>query len=227
MKPKPIDKTNKGEKLRNLRLSYGISQREFGEKLGLARGAINSYEQGQNPVPNSLIWKINQAIGIGNEYFETDMTLQEAFDKYNIKPSDMIRMSDFDEISCFVYESIENYAKNNPVAKDFSLKLQFLMLLFGLNQKTTYHFIKVNNAASEPFASSGDILITLKDMPPTNGDFVITNFQQSHIIFQYFISGIDEVLFKGSNGIEIKLNGDEIAKIEILGVIRKKITASM
>lgn len=221
-----MDKNIKGEKLKELRLFYGLSQKEFGEKLKVTRGAINAYERGQNPIPIHLMWKIQQTIGIGNEYFETNMTLQEAFDKYGIESSN-IKMSDFDEINCFIYESIESYAKNHYVAKDFHLNLSFIALLFRLHHKQSYHFIKLDNAAYEPFAKSGDILIVLKDTEVSNGDFVITKFQQSYIIFQYLIAGIDEVLFKGSNGIDIKLNHKEREQIEILGIIKQKISISM
>lgn len=218
---------NRGVKLRNLRLFYGISQREFGEKLGVTRGAINSYEANQNNVPNNLILRVIQATGIPSEYFETDMALQEAIDKGNIKPIDVLKMNDFDETSCFVYEGIENYAKNNFATGDFSIKLQVLTFLFDIKDKANYHFIKLNECSNEPFAKNGDILIVTKTTEALNGDFVITKFQENYIIFQYFIAGINEVLLKGTNGVEIKLKNNELDKVEILGIIKQKITNSL
>lgn len=222
-------KIDKNKKLRELRLYYGLSQKKFGNKLGLTREAIASYENNNNPVPTSAILKMKQITGIGKEYFETDISLQEALEKYQITPVDIVNIDDFDETSCFIYEGIESYVKNNFLEKkgDFSLKLQLLTLLFGFNQMVDYHFIKLNNAANEPFARRGDILIVVKEAKASNGDYVITYFQQSYIIFQYFIAGIDEVLFKGNNGVEIKLSGKEREQITILGIIKQKITPSM
>ena len=80
---------------------------------------------------------------------------------------------------------------------------------------------------SFPNPAHGDILIVLKDTAAVNGDCVIVCFKRSYIIFQYFISGLDEVLLKGNNGIEIKLSGNDIDKVEILGIIKQKVVVSM
>ncbi len=224
MRTKQVDKYNKAEKLRNLRLSYGLSQKDFGQKLGLTREVIASYELGHNPVSVNTILRINQILGVGKEYFESEMSLQEAFEKYEITPIDMIQAGNFDDIGFFVYENIASYVENKPTNQKIKLKLQFLTLLFGIDIKADYHFIKLSDSANEPYAKRGDILIVLKDNKALNGDFVITKCQQSYIIFQYFIAGIDETLFKGSNDIEIKLKGKEMEQIEILGIIKQKIS---
>lgn len=104
METKQTEQINKAEKLRNLRLFFGISQKEFGKKLGYTRETLNAYERKVNPVPPILIEKINKTMGIGREYFETDMTLQEAVEKYHIKPSDIDMLGDFGETNCFVYD---------------------------------------------------------------------------------------------------------------------------
>lgn len=127
---------------------------------------------------------------------------------------------------CCVYESLEDYAGKNPLVKT-NLKIQFLSLLFAANMDGNYHFIKLNNSTNEPFAKNGDILIVEKQSRAVNGDFVIARFQESYIIFQYFVVGIDEALFKGSNNIEIKLKGNEREQIEILGIIKQKISTSI
>ena len=221
-----VDK-HKGEKLRNLRLSYGLSQKEFGQKVGLTREAISSYELGHNPVSLNTILKISQVTGIGREYFESEMSLQEAFKKYEITLADMVQTGDFDDVRFFVYENITSYIDNKPIKQKMTLRLQVLTLLFGLDTKADYHFIKLTDSANEPYAKKGDILIVLKNNKAVNGDFVITRFQQSYIIFQYFIAGLDEVLFKGSNDIEIRLCGKEREQIEILGIIKQNISTSM
>ncbi|WP_110558133.1 helix-turn-helix domain-containing protein [Helicobacter cinaedi] len=216
----------KNEKLRNLRLSLGLSQKKFAEKLGLTRSLIAAYETEKNPISNNVLLRVSEIFGIKNEYFESEMTPQEAFEKYSINPADILKINPFDDMVCCVYESLEDYAGRNPLVKA-NLKIQFLSLLFAANIDENYHFIKLNNSTNEPFAKNGDILIVERQGRAVNGDFIVAKFQESYIIFQYFVVGIDEALFKGSNNIEIKLKGNEREQIEILGIIKQKISTSI
>ena len=100
-------------------------------------------------------------------------------------------------------------------------------MIFGLDAKADYCFIKLTDSANEPYAAKGETLIVLKEAEAENGDFVITHFKQSYIIFQYFVTGIDEAIFKGSNNIEIKLSGTKKEQIKILGIIKQKISTLM
>ena len=39
-----------GDKLRRLRNAYGLTQSEFGDKIGISRVRVNSYENNINPL---------------------------------------------------------------------------------------------------------------------------------------------------------------------------------
>ena len=230
MESEQVGKLDKGSKLRQLRLSFNLTQKEFAKKLGLTRDAIAAYETNKNPLSKNVLLKINYIMGIESEYFESDMTLQEAFEKYkiNLISTELMETKVFREMSsCCLYESLENYASNKPTATKINIRFQFIASIFELDQKADYHFIKLNDSAHEPFAKKGDILAVIKAREAVNGDFVITRLQNSFIIFQYFVAGLDEVLFKGGNDIEIRLKGAEMGQIEILGIIKQKISTAI
>lgn len=80
-----------GKKLQAIRNTYDLSQKEFADKLGVTRASINGYENNVNPVPQSVKRKVLQATGIGFEYFDSKMSLDEAFAKYGIDPQNPIK----------------------------------------------------------------------------------------------------------------------------------------
>ncbi|WP_218987482.1 helix-turn-helix domain-containing protein, partial [Campylobacter jejuni] len=88
---------------------YGLSQREFGEKVGITKGSINSYENNVNSITQGAKWKILQATGIGFEYFDSDMTLSEAFKKYNIDISKKLEFKKIEESICAICDGVKNY----------------------------------------------------------------------------------------------------------------------
>ena len=201
--------TTKAKKLKDLRIAYGLSQKKFGGKLGYTREAIASYELGHNFVPMNVVLKINQVMGIGREYFESDMNVEEAFEKYEIRPATMIAIGNFYDVGFLMYEGIQSYIDNEPIKHKSKVKLEIFTLLFSLEKKTDYHFIRISNSKHEPFAKKGDILIVLKENKAVNGDFVIVRFKESIIIVQYFIAGTNEALFKGRNDVELQLKDIE------------------
>ncbi|MGP1528191.1 MAG: helix-turn-helix domain-containing protein [Campylobacter sp.] len=67
-----------GDKLRKLRNAYGLAQSEFGDKIGISRVRINSYENNITPLPTQVMWKIVEATGIGTEYFQKDLDIAGA-----------------------------------------------------------------------------------------------------------------------------------------------------
>ena len=75
---------SKGEKIKELRKAYKLSQAEFADKVGSTKAAIHSYEHNINQIPKAIMQKIIQATGIGLEYFESDMSLEAAFARYGI-----------------------------------------------------------------------------------------------------------------------------------------------
>ena len=117
-----------GEKLRDLRTAFGLSQAQFGDRIGITRGSIASYENDINPLNKSAKYKILQATGIGDEYFDTDMQLWEAFSKYEIDPSNLKLKSLTDTIITF-RNSVKDFANNTQIPKYLSTKIEYLKFI--------------------------------------------------------------------------------------------------
>ncbi len=64
----------------------------------------------------------------------------------------MVQTGDFDDIGFFVYENMASYIDNKLMKQKMKLKLRVLTLLFGLDTKADYHFIKLTDSANEPYA---------------------------------------------------------------------------
>lgn len=72
--------------------------------------------------------------------------------KYEITLTDMVQTGDFDDIGFFVYENMASYIDNKLMKQKMKLKLRVFTLLFGLDTKADYHFIKPTDSANEPYA---------------------------------------------------------------------------
>ena len=213
-----------GEKLRNLRTAYGLSRAQFGDKLGITRGSIASYENDINPLTTTAKYKILQATGIGFEYFDTDIDLQKAFDKFGLNPTNLKLKSLTNTILSFYYglEAFANCERSeiNPI----SAKIQLLDFLANFENANCV-FIKIKGNMAEPFAKNGDIIAVLQDEYPNNKNWVIARFNDNIFVVQYFFSGNDEITLKLSDDEKFKFSVSEFKnKVEILGIIRAKIS---
>ena len=216
---------DKGIKLRNLRTACGLSQADFGDKIGVSRASIAGYENNINPIPMNVIWKIEQATGIGNDYFLTDMDLSEALHKYGVQldVSKGLKVSGIKESVCAVFNGLNAYISKEHLISDFSLNTDILGHILKLNGSYNYDFIVLNGDEAKPFANDGDTLIAARDLEPKHNDLVIARFSNSPMVLRYFISGVEQVTLTNTKGIEIVLKKDEIKSIEILGVIKQKV----
>ena len=216
---------DKGIKLRNLRTACGLSQADFGDKIGVSRASIAGYENNINPIPTTVMWKITQATGIGNDYFLTDMDLSEALHKYGVQldVSKGLKVSGIKESVCAVFNGLNAYISKEYLISDFILNTDILGHILKLNGSYNYDFIVVNGDEAKPFANDGDTLIVARGLEPKHNDLVITTFSNSPMVLRYFISGVEQITLKDTKDTEIVLKKDEIKSIEILGVIKQKV----
>lgn len=216
---------DKGIKLRNLRTACGLSQADFGDKIGVSRASIAGYENNINPIPMNVMWKIAQATGIGNDYFLTDMDLSEALHKYDIELdiSKGLKVSGIKESMCAAFNGLNAYVSKEYLVNDFILNADILAHTLKLNGSYNYDFILANGDEAKPFANDGDTLIAVRDLEPKHNDLVIVKLNNSPMVLRYFVSGIEQVTLTNTKGIEIVLQGNKIKNIEILGVIKQRI----
>lgn len=211
---------SKGTKLRELRNAYKLSQLEFGDKVGSTKAAIHSYEHDFNQIPKAIMWKITQATGIGIDYFESDMSLAEAFDKYKIDATNP-KMSGINESVCVVYNGLSNFISDTKAIQDFIFTSDILNNLFSVYEAYNYHFITISTNEAEPFARANEVLCVAKEAAPKNAQIIIAKIQQSVILFEYFVLNENEVILKGADGITRQMSNNEFSKIEILGVVKR------
>ncbi|EAH7914957.1 helix-turn-helix transcriptional regulator, partial [Campylobacter jejuni] len=210
-----------GEKLRDLRNAYGLSQREFGEKVGITKGSINSYENNVNSITQGAKWKILQATGIGFEYFDSDMTLSEAFKKYNIDISKKLEFKKIEESICAICDGVKNYI-DGKYLETFNIKSLFLNHLFDGMGYFDLCFLKVKHNELEPYAKNGDILVVSSNKNAENGDKIIINYKENILIVQYFHE-FDKIILKTMSGEEIKFYNSEFSDcVDILAIIKGK-----
>lgn len=214
---------NKGAKLKQLRNAYKLSQLEFGDKVGATKASIHSYEHGFNQIPKAIMQKITQATGIGNEYFESNMSLEEAFKKYNIDSLNP-KMNGINESTCAVYDGLHNFENDIKAIQDFVFTSDILNNLFCLYEAYNYSFIIINTSKAEPFAKANEILCVAKEAIPKNSQIIIAKIQQSVILFEYFVLNEREIILKGTDGIARQMSNDEFSKIEVLGVVKSIIS---
>ncbi|MCI6988196.1 MAG: helix-turn-helix domain-containing protein [Campylobacter sp.] len=213
-----------GEKLRDLRTAYGLSQSQFGDKLGITRGSINSYENNVNPLTTTAKYKILQATGIGFEYFDTDMELWEAFAKFGLNPTNLKLKSLTETIISFFY-GLEAFVNGETSELKFiSAKIQLLDFLANFENASCV-FVKIKGNIAEPFAKNGDIIAVLQDEYPNNKNWVIARFNDNIFVAQYFFSGNDEITLKLSDDEKFKFSVSNFKnEVEILGIVKARIS---
>lgn len=211
---------SKGEKIKELRKAYKLSQAEFADKVGSTKPAIHSYEHNINQIPKAIMQKIIQATGIGLEYFESDMSLEAAFARYGID-STSPKINGINESVCAVYSGLANFVNGTKTIQDFVFTSDILQNIFRLYDTHDYHFITINANEAQPFANAGEVLCVAKTATPNNADILIARIQQSVILLEYFVLNDREVLLKGADGIARQMNNDEFSAIEILGVVKR------
>lgn len=211
---------SKGEKLKELRKAYKLSQAEFADKVGSTKPAIHSYEHNINQIPKAIMQKIIQATGIGLEYFESDMGLEAAFARYGIDSTNP-KINGINESVCAVYSGLANFVNDIKTIQDFVFTSDILQNIFGLYDTHDYHFITINANEAQPFANAGEVLCMAKDATPNNADILIARIQQSVILLEYFVLNDREVLLKGADGIARQMSNNEFSTIGILGVVKR------
>ena len=59
------------ERVKFVRLSLGLSQKEFGERIGKALRTIQDWESGRRNIPDSALRLISQTFGVSYEWLKT------------------------------------------------------------------------------------------------------------------------------------------------------------
>ena len=63
-----------GQRLRQRRISLGITQEDMANALGLSFQQVQKYEKGMNRMSSSRLWEIGRIVGVEVAYFFEGMT---------------------------------------------------------------------------------------------------------------------------------------------------------
>lgn len=211
-----------GRKLKDLRTAYGLTQEQFGNALAITKSSISAYENDRNAINSSVKYKVLQATGIGWDYFDTDMNLREAFEKYGLDHNHL-ELKSLTECIIGFYSSISDFINKKAAAERIVTKVEVMKFITEYRDAGCC-LIKVNNGEGGFMAEPGDILVVIDDDGPLNGEWVIARYKGNIFIIQYFISSNDEVQLISSMN-SFKFNEENLKdEFEIAGVIKSKIS---
>lgn len=212
-----------GDKLRRLRNAYGLTQSEFGDKIGISRVRVNSYENNINPLPIQVKNKIAEATGFGIDYFDTDIDIATAISKYNIETDNgKLQIKANSESICTIYDDLYDFANQKESIDPYLQSIKILSKLFNLSKPYDYNFITVTNNKAAPFATDGDILIIVRDNIPRDNALLVLRVNNEVLIKYCRINPFNQNLkfFSSKDDFSnIELSQNELNKIEILGYV--------
>lgn len=106
------------ERIKELRKALGLTQKEFGDRIGVKRNTITTYEMGRNePIPSviSLICKefnVNEdwlRFGTGEMFLEKNGTLDALAEEYNLSEADLVLVERFLKLDKIQRDAVIKY----------------------------------------------------------------------------------------------------------------------
>lgn len=103
-----VDKTNFGEKMKEIREQKGISGNQFSKMLGISQANYSNYERGRTEPPLAIVVRIAQLLNVSVDYLlglsetQHDRVVQSTVNGHNVNGSGNVVSSahaDADEIS--------------------------------------------------------------------------------------------------------------------------------
>ena len=100
-----------GTRLRQARLSAGMSQTDLGNRINLSYQQVQKYEVGKNRISGGRMWELAAVLGVSVTYFFNGL------ENFVTKPTD--ESTDFDQIlSSKEYRIIHQLRRLDPIAQD-------------------------------------------------------------------------------------------------------------
>lgn len=206
-----------GERIKQARLSFGLSQAELAKLVGVSERTIRNYESGEIKKPYHL-QKIAKALKVSPDWLLKGVgTLPE---KQETSPTAVI----------LYYPNVvvsSDLGTINESEKGLRLYIDRTLLEL-LNIHTSQNLILacVSGDGMEPLISHGDCIIIEKTPKAKNGEVVIANINGEVYVKKLFKDPFGKwIRLTSANPYypDIELKGAEIENLKIIGVIRAKI----
>jgi len=218
------------ERLKLIRQNLGLSQQKLAEELGLQRNIVADVERGKVKNPNfKLLRKLEEKYNINPDWLLTGEGEMYKTQKGGINVAE--KLENAVEINYLpeVYAAAGYGAVNEdyPIIEKMSCSLEFVSSI--LNIKNPYNgvdIIKVIGDSMEPFISNGEVVVIEKTHNAHNGDIVIANINGNVYVKRLEKDPFGKWVKLISENPEyetIKLEGEELNYMQIVGIVRSKI----
>lgn len=210
-----------GQKIRNLRNLYHITQAEFAKNIGINRGNLVSYENEVNNVPHYVIEKICLATGITQDYFSENITLVEAFKRSNLD-IDRPKFQNKQIATYLLYGSLQQLInKEQPTRIEDNADI--INAIFGKNSKN-FIFVKIKSKEAMPFAQDGDFLdISLDINLIKSYDWIIISYLDEIMIVKYNRISQDQISLQVDDR-KFIMSLDEFKNIKVYAIVKNIIS---
>lgn len=175
-----------GERIRQLRVSKGLSQEELGRKIGVQRAAINKYETGVVVnLKRSIIAKLAEALDTSPTYLMGWENSQESIPSDAIPFTPSYRAPIVGSIPAgypaFAFEDIEGYAD------------------IPYSDEENYFFLRVNGDSMETKIHTGDLVLIRKQTCANDGQIVAARVNGDEATLKRYKRQGDTVLLLPEN----------------------------
>ena len=210
-----------GEKLKALRAAYHLTQDQFGAALGITKASMSSYESDRNAISRAVRYRLMRATGIGFDYFDTDMSLEEAAIKYKVDFK-RLKLDSIVDCNIYIYALVADFVAGDRPIQEKIESASFLEFL-SRYKSDEYYLIAVKSGEGGFLADAGDILVVSKKESLQTDDWLIVKYRNHTLLLQYFFVESD-VIRLCSSSFDCKFSFAEFEKqVEVCGVIKSVI----
>lgn len=151
-------------RLKTLRSSRGLSQRELGEKLGIKESAISLYESGKREASYDMLKKLSEIFCVSIDYL---------LENGDADTENSLRFPILDSVSLEGGEVEYHYSGESA--------------LFQLGDIDNFFFFKVHDGSMAPQISQGDTAVIRKQNEIESGDIAAVIYKNSPVILRRVI----------------------------------------
>lgn len=214
-----------GDKIRELRKSQGMSQKEFARAIGVSYGALQSYEYGDIEPREIILHAITARFGLPLNYF--NLNTKSSMIGYNI--SRLARDAETKTIYLNFYDNVRASAgygsyNDDTIAKKIPISAQFLKEILQVPVRE-YDVIRAMGDSMEPFIKDNDMILVDRNETVKNGDIVIAILEDSLYVKKYLFDPIQKIIKLTSlNSFyqDIIIEPQEQIQLNIIGVVKAR-----
>jgi len=183
---------NLGERIKQLRIRYGMTQEELGEKLGVKKAAVQKYESGT--VKNLKKEKIEKLCDIFGVSPSELMNWDEKYDINKIKDElnkieSGVRIPVLGKVAAGIpIEAIENYNTD-----------QWEEITHAMARRFEFFALTIQGNSMEPKFSEGDVVIVRKQDDVQSGDIAVVIVNGSDATVKKVMKQDDGIVLVASN----------------------------